>query len=488
MHEENTRMKASQYFQDIIESIHSQNVLAPVDEDAARKVFFTDQEWMLPSGRPIAALSAAALGALAYSLQAIWNVRRGSMAGIASARVSQRGAAIAVRSHNYCRIVDPPRNLNPWDPLSGLYEAADGRHIQLHCNYSHHRGTALKVLGVVDVPDLGRDKVSDAVRKRDALELETLITEAGGCAAMVRTSGEWDSHPQRRALTQPPLVTIRKLRDTKPLAVGPTRPGARPLQDVKVLDLTHVLAGPTATKALASHGAKVLSVSSPNHEQIEAALVDTNFGKRSAFLDFNDAKDLEKMKDLLKETDIFVQSYRPGALDAFGLSADALAAIRPGIVYVSISAYGTTGPWAGKRGFDTLVQCVSGMADSESDSFAKPKHLPAQILDYASGYLAAFGAVLALRQRALVGGSYSVDVSLARTCEWVRNAGLAEFDISQIKMPTEQDVADLLLTTPGTEYGKVQHVNHAIEMIPEEFSPRFELPTCRRGAHAAEWW
>lgn len=185
---------------------------------------------------------------------------------------------------------------------------------------------------------------------------------------------------------------------------------ARPLQGVRVLDLPRVIAGPVATRALALLGADVLRVDPPGLPEIPWQFTDTGQGKHSTLLDLRTAS--AQWENLLDTADVLVTGYRPGALERLGLTG------RPGLVHARVSAWGFTGPWADRRGFDSIVQAATGIADVEGAS-AVPGALPAQALDHASGYLLAAGIVDALTARAGDGFGRDVRVSLARTASWL---------------------------------------------------------------------
>ncbi len=299
---------------------------------------------------------------------------------------------------------------SPWDPIAGDYVTSDGW-IRLHTNAPAHREAALRVLGV----EAERDAVARAVGLWRADQLEAEVVAEGGCAATMRTPDEWRRHPQGRAVAEEPLVA-RELTDaaSERSEWEPTR--ERPLAGLKVLDLTRVLAGPVATRLLAGLGAVVLRID-PSDWDEPALAHEVTVGKRTARLDARDPDGLARLRRLLGEADVVVHGYRADALERLGLGDETRRETRPGLVDVSLDAYGFTGPWAGRRGFDSLVQMSSGIADAGMRSSAadRPVPLPVQALDQATGYLMA-AAVLAGLQRRLVDGTGSVArLSLART-------------------------------------------------------------------------
>jgi crotonobetainyl-CoA:carnitine CoA-transferase CaiB-like acyl-CoA transferase len=310
---------------------------------------------------------------------------------------------LAVRSERSVRLAGAPVGMG-FAPLSRFWRTADGW-LRLHGNYPHHRAAAASVLGSDDVAG-----VEAAAARWAAEDLETAVVAAGGAAAAVRTPEAWAASPQGRAAAGLPVLSLRRVADA-----APRRPDLRGL---RVLDLTRVIAGPVATRVLASHGADVLRVDGPLRPDLREGLIDTGVGKRHVVLDLADARDRTTVEELLAAADVVVQGYRPGALDRFGMDAAALAQRHPHLVVVRLSAWGLRGPWAGRRGFDSLVQAATGVA-TVCGTPEQPGVLPAQALDHATGYLAA-ATVLAvlLRQRAEGGGWYG-ELSLAQTAHWL---------------------------------------------------------------------
>jgi hypothetical protein len=304
--------------------------------------------------------------------------------------------AVALRSERYVRL-DGRTVGSPFDPLSAFHRTADGW-LRLHANYPWHRAAALRVLGCAEAD------VPAAIAERTAVELEAALHDAGGVGAAVRTADEW-----RAVAGPPPPLVERRL-------LGPAAP--RPVRRPRVLDLTRVIAGPVATRTLAAHGADVLRLDPPDRPEIPLQAYDTLPGKRSALLDL--AANGAVLEELLAGVDIVVTGYRPGALDRFGLAPDELAQRYPGLVVVTLSAWGHEGPWARRRGFDSIVQAACGIADAEGTG-GVPGALPVQLLDHATGYLAAAGALLALGAQRRAGGSHHVRLALAGTAAWLQS-------------------------------------------------------------------
>ena len=242
----------------------------------------------------------------------------------------------------------------------GVYPTKDGRWSYLHCNFPNHRAAALSVLGVPE----DREAVARAVLNWNAADLEEAIIAAKGAGGMVRTHAEWAQHPQAAAIAALPLLEIVQIGDSPP---EPLPAGNRPLSGIRVLDLTRVLAGPTCARTLAEHGADVMKITGAHLPNLGYQEFDTGHGKLSAHLDLREQRDVDMLRGLVREADVFSQGYRPGTLGDRGLSPEELAAIRPGLVYVSLCAFSHAGPWASRRGFDTVVQTVSGITSRQAE-------------------------------------------------------------------------------------------------------------------------
>ena len=295
---------------------------------------------------------------------------------------------------------------SPWDPLAGDYSASDGW-IRLHTNAPHHRARALEVLACAPT----REAVEAAVATWSAIDLETAIVEANGCAARLRTEADWFASAEGDSLSTEPLIDSIL---TPPGPASPRFAGTEraPLAGIRVLDLTRVLAGPVATRVLAGFGAEVLRIDSPDWDE-PAIVPEMTLGKRAARLDLKSAAGAEVLRGLVREADVVVHGYRADALDALGFGDEELHALRPGLVTVALNAYGWEGPWENRRGFDSLVQMSTGIAHPGHDGAPTP--LPVQALDHATGYLAAAAAIEGLREQLLFESGSARYVSLART-------------------------------------------------------------------------
>ncbi len=366
-----------------------------------------------------------------------------------------------------------------WDAFSGLYRTADGW-VRIHANFAHHREGALRLLGL-DPATAVRADAEAALAGWRALDFEEAAAARGLVATALRRFDEWDATPQGRAIAAQPLFTIERIGDAAPLALPPLREDQRPLAGLRVLDLTRILAGPVGGRALAAYGADVLLVNSPRLPNIEA-IADTSRGKLSTHVDLRTDEGQAALRRLAGDAHVFVQGYRPGGLEALGFGPAQLAALRPGIVCVSLTAYGTQGPWAGRRGFDSLVQTAMGFnqAEGEAAGDGKPKPLPMQILDEATGYLIAFGAAAALHRQQREGGSWQVRVSLAQTGHWLRGLGRVPGGLATPR----PDIAPYVETEPSG-FGELAGLRHSalLARTPAAW-PRPSMPP---GSHPAEW-
>ena len=447
--------------------------LAGGDPAALAGVALQGEDPVLPSTFRVGTAAASTIAASALAATELWRLRTGETQTIS---LDLRAAAAAFRSERYLR-VDGQQPPGPWGPIAGYYRTADKRWIQLHTNFPHHHQGVIDLLGCADE----REAVREAVVGWEGQALEDAIAERGLCAGLLRSPQEWAAHPQAAAVASLPLFEILPLGESEPEPLGPAN---RPLSGVRVLDLTRVIAGPVCGRTLASHGAEVLRIGAPHLPTLPHVWLDMAQGKRAAFLDLRKSSSQEQLRALLADCDVFVQGYRPGALAGRGFSPQEAARLRPGIVYVTLSAYSHRGPWSDRRGFDSLVQTVSGFghAGARAAGVDRPSPLPCQALDHASGYLMALGAMMALQRRAQEGGSWLVRVSLAQTGRWIWDLG--RIDGLGSPDPNLDDVHDLLLET-ATEAGPVATV--APPALLSSTPARWEQPPVSLGTHPPAW-
>jgi len=449
-------------------------------ERRARAVEITgDTDPILPTPFRIGETSAAALAAVGLAVSELWELRTGRRQQVA---LDTRQATASLRSTHYMKMDGAPVSTER-HTVMGTYPAKNGRWSYLHCNFPNHRAAALSVLGVPE----DREAVRQAVAKWDALELEEAIIAAKGAGGMVRTMEEWAKHPQAAAIAALPLMEIVKIGDSPPETLPV---GDRPLSGVRVLDLTRVLAGPTCARTLAEHGADVLKITGAHLPNLGYQEYDTGHGKLSAHLDLRGHQDCETLRGLVREGDVFSQGYRPGTLGDRGFSPEALARLRPGIVFVSLSAFGHVGPWASRRGFDTVVQTVSGITARQGDLFPGsapgPQFYPVSAIDYLTGYLLAFGAMVALARRAREGGSWLVRISLAQTGRWLVGRGQVP-EAALENVPKEFTPAELERWTiaSDTPAGRLHHLGPVVRL--SETPPRWARPSVPLGYHEPVW-
>lgn len=357
---------------------------------------------------------------------------------------------------------------SPWDALAGDYRAADGW-IRLHTNAPRHRDAALRALGAA--PERPAVAAATAAWRRDALEVA--VVAAGGAAAAMHGLDAWAESAQGRAVAAEPLIAWRE-----------TGSGARPaaLRGLRVLDLTRVLAGPVATRLLAGFGADVLRIDPPWWDE-PGVEPETTLGKRRAGLDLTRREDRSVFEALLAGADALVHGYRPGALDGLGYGEDRLRALAPEMIEVSLCAYGWTGPWAARRGFDSLVQMSCGVAEAgmRLSGGERPVPLPVQALDHATGCLTAAALLRALRRRRETGRLCSARLSLARTAALLTGAGLRPCG----EPPAPAAAGDLSDAVEATGWGPARRLR-----FPFEIDGR--APVWRRAAgplrsDAPEW-
>jgi crotonobetainyl-CoA:carnitine CoA-transferase CaiB-like acyl-CoA transferase len=417
---------------------------------------------VLPSVFRVDVAASAAVAVTTAAVAAVQTARTGVAPDVT---VDGRAAQIAFRSERYLR-VDGNSPGEVWGPLAGDYRCADGW-VKIHANFPHHADAAVRALGVEARPEA----LAAALRSLPGETAEAAVVDAGGVAAAMRTAGEWAAHDQGRVEATTPVVRLRPLpgpggatgrtlASASVAAAGTGADGAHgPLAGLRVLDLTRVIAGPLCGRILTAHGADVLAVTAPHLAQIEPLWLDTAFGKRSAFLDLRRVADRARFDELLSGADAVVQSFRPGALAALGYGPEALAARFPGLVVVDVRAYSPGGPWAARRGFDSLVQMVCGIADEGRavTGAGGPVPLPCQALDHATGWLAAAGLLAALVRREHEGGSWHVELSLASTAVWLDRLGRHDRDALALGDPGHADVEDLLSDLPGPT-GRLRHV------------------------------
>lgn len=447
--------------------------LAGLPGDALRDATLTGQDPVCPSSFAVGTAAQATVAAAALAACELGHQRGAARQGVA---VDMAHAAAESLGWFSLDGVAP----DPWDKFSGLYRARDGW-VRVHANFAHHREGALRVLGL-DPSTAERADAERAMALWDALAFETAATEAGLVAAALRTFEEWDASGPGRAIAAQPLMTFTRIGDAPPLALPPLGATQRPLEGVRVLDLTRILAGPVGGRTLAAYGADVMLVNAPHLPNIES-IAETSRGKRSVHVDLRTEGGRSAMRALVAGAHVFVQGYRPGALARLGFGPEALARQRPGIVAVSLSAYGPQGSWSGKRGFDSLVQTATGFNAAEAQAAGtpdKPRPLPMQILDQATGFLIAFGAAAALHRQQREGGSWHVQLSLAQTGHWLRGLGRVAEGFTAAKPELSRYVE-----TSASGFGTLQAVRHSAQL--SRTPAAWRLASQPPGSSPARW-
>lgn len=437
---------------------------------------------VLPSPFPLGSAVAAVAGACGLALAEIWRLRTSRQQTVS---VDVREAAAALLSFRLQRLNGAPTP-GPGDghPYVGLFEARDGRWVAVHGGFPSLEGPVKRLL---DGP-VTRDDAARSVARRDALEWEEMFADARPrqCCVMARTPEEWRNTSQGALLASRPCVDVIRIGDSppEPLSSDP----ARPLSGLRVLDLTRILAGPLAGKFLTANGAQVLLVNSPKLPNVEAYLLETGHGKRSTWLDLDEPGGAEQLRQLVAGGDVFVQSYRTGALSSRGFGPEDLAAVRPGIIYTSISCFGSDGEWAERPGWELLGQTATGIAVQQGTP-EQPLTVKAYPCDYSTGYFASLGILAALILRAQLGGSYHVRATLCRSgmfveslgARFARSAGGSRFP--DPNAPTQG--LEVYCREGQSQFGHVRYLPPPLSL--SETPPFWAQLSVRPGSDAAVW-
>jgi len=444
------------------------------DIAALDAVTLSGEEPQLPSSFRVAAAAQVSVAASGLAAAEIWRLRSGQAQEVA---VDMRHAVVECRSERYLRVDGQPPP-PAWDVIAGVYKTGDGRFVRLHTNFPHHRAAVCDVLSCK--PE--REAVQAALLQWDGEAFETAAYAAGGVVALMRSFEQWSALPQAKALAALPAIAIEKIGEAAP---RPWPAGNQPLAGLRVLDLSRVIAGPVAGRTLAGHGADVMLVSGPELPAIPWLVIDTGRGKFSCSLELKSKQGRDIMRELVAGADIFSQGYRPSALASLGFAPEQAAQISPGIIYVSLSAYGHAGPWAERRGFDSLVQSATGFNHAEglAAGIDGPKELPAQMLDHATGYLMAFGAMMARARQSREGGSWHVRVSLAQTGRWLWHLGRIADGLKTADL--KADAVSPFLQESSSGFGPLRAVSHSAALSR---TPAYWMrPAMPLGSHAPQW-
>lgn len=359
-----------------------------------------------------------------------------------------------------------------WDDWSGHFTTADG-HVQFHTNFAHHRRAIGAVLELE--LDASRDDVAAATAEWAGDDLDSAVTEAGGISAVLRSLDEWSMH--EHAGEQQNVVGVESFDTARRRWTG-SMDSRRPLGGLRVVDCTRIIAGPVAARVLASLGADVLRIGAGHLPVVDAALPDTTLGKRFGHLDLRDAEARRRFADLIATADVIIDGYRPGALASHEFGRDEIRSFNPSIVHVDLSAFGMTGPWAGRRGFDSITQTATGIVDAETQVFgaASPRPLPCQFLDHGAGHLLALGTIAALTTS---DGGAAVTTSLLAVRNWLVGLG-------RIEPPPASDLTGRWLDTRDSAFGPITHVKPVLA-TEQQWDVRWDVGPSRPGSDAPVW-
>lgn len=447
-----------------------------LDASAAERMRFSGDGPGLPSVFKVGLAAQIAEGAAGLAAAEIWRQRTGEAQTVA---VDRDAAAIGFRSERHAHVVGvEPEYI--WDDVSGHYRCGDGRWVQLHCNYPHHLAGATEAFHA----QVSRPGMQAALDKMSAAEAEQVLIDHGLPGGMMRTTDEWRATPQGQALDGAPIAMFDRVGDGQ--AKAWSKAPSRPLEGVRVLDMTRVIAGPVCGRTLAAFGAEVLRLTPPRYPDRGPLVLDGGAGKRNAMLNVKSPEGRATFEALARDADIVVQGYRPGALDAAGVGPDRLFEINPTLVAVQLCAFGYQGPWAGRRGFDSIVQTVSGIAEAGGRAAeladGAPKPLPCQALDHASGYFMAAAAMAGLARQRAEGGAWQARTALAWTGRWLESLG--RIDAIAAAEPSAAAIERHLIDEHGP-FGHVRRIGLAAELSATP--GRWDRPASPLNAHSPEW-
>lgn len=425
-------------------------------------------EGALPSALAVTDLACASIAAAGQAVSELLQQQTGDLPSVeVDRRLASFWFATSLRPIGW---EVPPL----WDPVAGDYATKDGW-IRLHTNAPHHRAAAESVLGAC----ADRAAMATKVAQWTSADLEQAVVDAKGCAAEMRSWAQWQKHPQGLAVNAEPLVHFSDGEEGHLPWNGSV---AQPLAGLKVLDLTRVLAGPTASRFLAGLGANVLRIDPPTWNE-PGVVPEVTLGKRCARLDLHQPADRAVFESLLKDADILLHGYRADALEHLGFGVERRRQLAPGLIDVCLNAYGWSGPWQNRRGFDSLVQMSSGIAEAgrrwkQAD---KPTPLPVQALDHGTGYLMAASAIRLLDERLRSGRGGSARLSLARTAKLLIEHGAGTDEA--LRPEDEQDQNSQVEQTP---WGLAHRLQAPLKISGTPL--QWSLPATELGSHQPRWF
>jgi crotonobetainyl-CoA:carnitine CoA-transferase CaiB-like acyl-CoA transferase len=443
--------------------------LGGLDFDGAVEVVGADP--VLASPWPVGEVAAVAL---ARAGVAAARLARRAGANPGPVRVVVSDAAAATVGFAVMRVDgESMARTNAENPWVGRYRCADGRWIHLHGGFP---ALAERLASLLDLStDADEPAIGAAVRPWESRQLEDAVAERHGCSAIIRTEEEWRRHPQGALVHSWPTV-VQRNGDVSASTRWKPSP-TRPLDGLRVLDLTRVLAGPTCGRTLAAFGADVLHVRGPDVPVVPAFVVDTGHGKRQAHADFTDAEQLGALRDVALASDVVVQGYRPGVVGRYGLDEDSLRSDGFRGVFASVSAFGHEGPWSDRAGWEQLAQSASGLCLGPMGD-EKPVMLPCAATDYTTGFVLAAGVMEALDAALLDGRSRRVDGSLCQTAAWILRVGRLGGTITPSGFAPE-------LQRSETGFGVVEHLGPCVEV--DGLDVGWTHPTTPLGAGTLSW-
>jgi len=473
--------------------LHLKHLLSTENiSDTSSKVNITGKDPVMDTPWHIGECAATALAAQSIALSDVWDARRNKK----HYQIINIDTSIAALSTLRCNYLKQNGYSIPFPdieyPTVGLYPTKDNKYVFINGGFPGLRRGILRILNCAD----NKEAISTALLNWNAEDIEKEAQKQGFCSVMCRTSEEWNNSLQGKALLNSLSsenfinpVTIEKICDCNPQPFPKLKEDDRPLSNIKVLDLTHVLAGPTCGMILAEQDATVMRINGPQIPVILPFVMDTGHGKLNTQLDLKSDKDKAKLWNLIEEgADVFTESYRPERLDKLGFSAKKIAeklkAKGKGIIYVSINCYGHNGPWKGLPGWEQLAQTCTGLAHEQGNE-DKPELLPTFPDDYITGYLAAYGVLSALLKRQVEGGSYHVKVSLCATAMWMQSFGKINHENLPPQEIEKSIIEKHIISNENTGYGHLEYFGHPVDYSVTK--PKWKLPTVPIGFNKPEW-
>lgn len=448
------------------------------------KLSFTGLDPVLPTVLKSGAASACVLAANAIASAAIWQARGGEGQDVhVDLRLAPHvQSPFMAPNLQYTRIHDVPVGLNQnfWGSTTGnvTLRCKDGGWVH-HCAvYPSQVLKSNRLLNTGCHPD----QLAAAALQWNAQDLEDAAAEIRLPISRVRTVEEWKASEQYQAIRDLPLILLEKIGDSPPI---PLPPAARPLSGLRALGMVHVVAGPTVLRQLGAQGADSLNLCLPDYAERPDIWLNSDTGMRSAFLNCKTPEGRQRVYDLVSQADVFVHNLAPGTVEKEGFSAEELASRRPGLIYASVSCYGTAGPWKDRVGFDLNGAAVAGLLTCEGTPEQPRFPMLNVVNDFLTGYLVAIGVQAALLRRAREGGSYRVRVGLTPTTTFLLDFGLIARE-QWANLDPARALQTPRLVTAETPMGRFTRMASQVDLskTPEYWEDPIIAPM---GASAAEW-